>query len=123
MGRGRVVFHVQDLLADGQILCERRFNSPFYGPIIPFGAQLKFGPISSEDLTWGEVALVFFDSRVARSQNNDTLSNSCKKVHSKEVDILQKETLKLYFFAGRVKYCKKDSRFLPLCTEETDFMR
>ena len=30
--------NVQDLLADGQTPCERRFNSPCEGPIIPLGA-------------------------------------------------------------------------------------
>ena len=30
--------NVQDLLAESQTLCERRFHSPFDGPIVPFGA-------------------------------------------------------------------------------------
>ena len=41
--------YCQDLLADGQTPCERRFNSPFEWPIIPFGAEVQFYPISSED--------------------------------------------------------------------------
>ena len=41
---------VQDLPVAGQIIYEGRFISPFHGPMIPFGAELKFYPISSEDL-------------------------------------------------------------------------
>ena len=33
---------VQDLHADGQTPCERRFNSPVEEPIIPFGAAVQF---------------------------------------------------------------------------------
>ena len=33
--------------ADGQAPYERRFDSPFEGPIIPFGAEVKLYPISS----------------------------------------------------------------------------
>ena len=40
---------VQDLLADGQTLHEQRFNSPFDGPIIPCGAEVKFYPTTSKD--------------------------------------------------------------------------
>ena len=40
---------MQDLPADGQTPYERRFNSPFDGPIIPFGAEVKFYPVSSKD--------------------------------------------------------------------------
>ena len=40
---------VQDPLADCQTPYERRFNSPFDGPIIPFGAEVKFNRISSND--------------------------------------------------------------------------
>ena len=42
--------HVQDFVADGQTLYERWFNSPFEGPIISFGAEVKLYPISSKDL-------------------------------------------------------------------------
>ena len=38
----------QDLSADGHTLYERRFNSPFDGPSIPFGAEVKTYPISSK---------------------------------------------------------------------------
>ena len=40
---------MQDLLADGETPCERRCNSPLDGPTIPFGAEVKFDPTSSED--------------------------------------------------------------------------
>ena len=33
---------VQDLQADVQTLYERRFNVPFDGPVILFGAEVKF---------------------------------------------------------------------------------
>ena len=41
--------NAQDLLADGQTRYERRFNSPFNEPIIPFGADVRNFPISLED--------------------------------------------------------------------------
>ena len=37
------------LLADGQTPCERRFNSPFEGPIVPLATKVKFDAISSQD--------------------------------------------------------------------------
>ena len=37
--------HVQDPQADVQTLYERRFKSPLDGPIISFGAEVKFYPI------------------------------------------------------------------------------
>ena len=40
--------HVQDLLADGETPNERRCNSPLDGPIIPFGAEVKFDPTSED---------------------------------------------------------------------------
>ena len=40
---------VQDLLADGQTPYERRYNSPFDGPISLFGAEVIFHPTSSKD--------------------------------------------------------------------------
>ena len=42
--------NVPDLLADGQTLYERRSNSPFDGPIVPFGAEVTICPISSKHL-------------------------------------------------------------------------
>ena len=41
--------NVQDFLADGKTLCERRFGEPFQGPIIPFGALVEYYPISTRD--------------------------------------------------------------------------
>ena len=41
--------NAQDLLAGGQTPYECRFNSPFEWPIIPFGAEVTFYPLSSED--------------------------------------------------------------------------
>ena len=46
--------HVQDFVADGQTPYERWFNSPFEGPIIPFGAEVKLYPISSKDQGRGQ---------------------------------------------------------------------
>ena len=40
--------NAQHLLADGQTPHERRFNALFGGPIIPFGAEVKFYPISAK---------------------------------------------------------------------------
>ena len=41
--------NVQDLMADGKTLYERRYGEPFKGPIIPFGAMVEYHPISSRD--------------------------------------------------------------------------
>ena len=43
------VRNVQDLLADGKTLCERRFGEPVSGPIIPFGSMIEYHPISAKD--------------------------------------------------------------------------
>ena len=43
------IFEMCKTLPDGQTLHERRFNSPFEGPIILFGAEVKFDPISAKD--------------------------------------------------------------------------
>ena len=40
--------NMQDLFAGGQTPYERRSNSPFDEPIIPFGAEVKFYPKSSK---------------------------------------------------------------------------
>ena len=40
--------NVQDLLADGKTLYERRFGEPFNGPDIPFGAMVEYHPISAK---------------------------------------------------------------------------
>ena len=42
MGSCCYLRNVQDLAADGQTPCERRFNSQFDGPTIPFGAEVNF---------------------------------------------------------------------------------
>ena len=41
--------NVQDLLADGKTLCERRFGEPFKGPALPFGASVDHHAISTRD--------------------------------------------------------------------------
>ena len=41
--------NVQDLLADGKTLYERRFGEPFEGPIILFGAMVEYYQISARD--------------------------------------------------------------------------
>ena len=43
--------NVQDLLADGKTQYERRFEEPFKGPIVPFGAVVEYHPISTRDLS------------------------------------------------------------------------
>ena len=50
-----MVRNVEDQLADGQTHCERRFNSPFDGPIISFGADVKFYPMSTKQRTTASV--------------------------------------------------------------------
>ena len=41
--------NVQDLLSDGKTTHERRFEEPFTGPLIPFGARVEHHPISAKD--------------------------------------------------------------------------
>ena len=41
--------NVQDLLADGTTLCERRFGEPFKGPVIPVGSMAEYHHISASD--------------------------------------------------------------------------
>ena len=41
--------NVQDLLAEGKTLYERRFGESFKGPIVPFGALIEYHPISTRD--------------------------------------------------------------------------
>ena len=43
--------NIQDLLSDGKTPYERRFGTPFNGPVIPFGAMVKYHPISARDLS------------------------------------------------------------------------
>ena len=42
---------IQDLLSDGKTRYERRFEEPFEGPIIPFGAMVECHPMSAKDLS------------------------------------------------------------------------
>ena len=85
--------NVQDMLAGGQTLYERRFSSPLEWPIIQFRAEVNFFPISSntmvecissaqkfsledywirlergEELDWWS-----FDCGYGRSKNNSTI--------------------------------------------------
>ena len=39
---------IQDLLSDGKTPYERRFEMPFNGPVMPFGAMVEFHPISAK---------------------------------------------------------------------------
>ena len=41
--------NVQDLLSDGKTPYKRRFGKPLKGPIIPFGSQVEYYPISAKD--------------------------------------------------------------------------
>ena len=41
--------NIHDLLSDGKTPYERRFGEPFKGPIIPFGAMVKYHPIFAKD--------------------------------------------------------------------------
>ena len=43
------LWNVQDLLADGKTLYERRFGESFKWPIIPFGALVEYLPNSERD--------------------------------------------------------------------------
>ena len=44
--------NVKDFLADGQTFCERRFNSPFDGPIILFWSRSNFLFCMCQDQCW-----------------------------------------------------------------------
>ena len=41
--------NIQDLLSDGKSPYERRFEMPFNGPVIPFGAMVEYHHISAKD--------------------------------------------------------------------------
>ncbi len=41
--------NVHDLLDDGKTAFSRRFEEDFKGPIIPFGAEVSYVPISEAD--------------------------------------------------------------------------
>ena len=41
--------NVQDFVADGKTLYERRFGEPLKGPVIPFGSMVEYHSISSKD--------------------------------------------------------------------------
>ena len=41
--------NVQDLLADGKTLYQRRFGEPLKGPTIPFEAMVEYHPNSARD--------------------------------------------------------------------------
>ena len=41
--------NIQDLLADAKTPCERRFETPFLGPIIVYGAEINDYPITTKD--------------------------------------------------------------------------
>ena len=41
--------NIQDVLSDGKTPYERRFGTPFNGPVIPFGAMVEYHPISAKD--------------------------------------------------------------------------
>ena len=127
-----------DLLADSQTPYERRFNSPCEGTIILHLEQKKC--LSSIIKIPRSSATVWFKSpswnihratpwtleaswtghllTVGRSANNSTFWNSRKKDSNlKRWDIQKKETLNSYSLAGCATYCKKDSRYPPLCTK------
>ena len=44
-----VMRNFQDLLSDGKTPYERRFGTPFNGPVQPFGAVVEYHPISAKD--------------------------------------------------------------------------
>ena len=37
--------NIQDLLSDGKTPYERRFGTPFDGPVLPFGTMVEYQPI------------------------------------------------------------------------------
>ena len=41
---------IQDIAFDGKTPCERWFELPFNGPVIPPGAMVEYRPISAQDL-------------------------------------------------------------------------
>ena len=43
--------NIQDLLSDGKTPFERRFEMPFDGPVIPFGAMVENHFISAKDIS------------------------------------------------------------------------
>ena len=67
---------VQGPVTDGQTLYERRFKSPFDGPIVPFGAEVQLDPMSSKDLC---VRFKGFFGEPLGSSDNPTWANFGKQ--------------------------------------------
>ena len=84
--------HAQDLTADVQTPCERRFNSLSGRPLIPFGAEVQFYPKSVKihglRLARGEeIGLVICFSDTEDLKTMPPSDSHVKRFKSKEVNI------------------------------------
>ena len=97
-----------DLPADVQTPCERLLNSPFKGPMIPFGAEVKYYAISSAD----QSRVHQFGTKVLPGLFIGYALNAGGRKSK-----FSRERTNLYSHARRTKSCKMDSSYLPLCTK------
>ena len=126
--------NVQDLVPDGKTPHERRFNSPFKWPNIPFGAEVNIFQISSQDqgrvhlfgtkvLSWNIHWIRLECGREELDKWSEELhpippsEMRVKRFKPKEVKTISTETMKVYSRAGLAKSCKRNNRYLPLCAK------
>ena len=118
--------NVQDPLADVQRPCERRFHSPFEGPNIRFGAEVKClsnivkRPRSRASVGHQSPFLEYFIGYALRSWTGDLLildTEDLQPIPPSEMHVKRftTETMNVYSRAGRVKSCQRNIRYLPLC--------
>ena len=127
--------NVQALIADGQTLCERRFQFTsrwadhsiwsmikLLSNVIrrprssahQFGTKVLPGILIGYALNVGEGGLVSFCGGYQEYANNSTFEIHVKGFKSKGVEILKRNRGNLYSHAQRAKSCQRNSRYLPL---------
>ena len=115
--------NVQDLLADGQTLHERRFYLPFEWPIIPFWSRSKnLSNINQRPRSTASVRHNNLFWNAEGSWNGDVLVVDTEGLKTMPQYVThagtpKEETPNLYSHAGRATSCKKDSRYPPLCIQ------
>ena len=125
--------NVQDLLADGKTLHERRFGEPFKGPVFPLGAMVEHYPISARDesrlhqygkkvlpgifLGYALIAVEFgkdtFWSQTLRNWKNMNASEiHPRRINAKEVLISHRREEFIFPVAdGTAKLSERDNEF------------
>ena len=122
--------NIQDLLSDGKTPCERRFGSPFKGPIIPFGSLVEYYLFSAKDrsrihqfgkkvlprlfLGYALYAGGIWKSDILVADTEELEKMDASEIYSKRLNakgvIFPKENLDIYFSAadGRINLSGRD---------------